>query len=185
MMEETNLTTLHAAIKTAIRAEFTEAQVPTIDYYTRPTKTVATPAIFFELTGLTPSADDPGTEQSEMIASFTLYVLVSYRTEAAKMAVRELAGKLCNLIYYNRWGLKIGAAELTGAQPDQFSVEPGGSGNGSMQCFETWSIDWTHEILLGTSVWDTDPEPIPTEVYVGIDPDIGPDHIDDYQQVQP
>lgn len=184
-MQETNLTALHDAIKSAIRAEFTESQVPTIDYYTRPKKTVTTPAIFFELTGLTPSEEDPGTEQSQMIAAFTLYVLVSYRAEDAKLAVRELVGKLCNLIYYNRWGLKIGQAELTSAQPDQFSVEPGGTGNGSMQCFETWSIDWTNEILLGASVWDTDPEPIPTEVYVGIAPDIGPDHEDDYQQVVP
>jgi hypothetical protein len=185
-----NITALHDAIQTYLRAAFPSTgigAVPTIEHYTRPAKTFATPAIFFELTGIDPQSDgdDSGSEQFNASLSFSTYVCCSYRAESAKLVVRELVAKLIEEIWDNSWSLPVSGAEIITAQPDQFSVEPGGTGIGTSQAFEVWRIDWTQDVKLGASVWATDPETIPTNVFCGWDPKIGIDHVADYDQVIP
>lgn len=190
MSDALSITAVHAAIKTTLRAAFPTTgsnAVPVIDYYTRPTEKFATPAIFFELTGIDEPAegDDIGTEQLQCTLSFSAYVCVSYRAATAKIALRELVVALMGEVWANRWGCKIGAAENVTASPDQFSVEPGGTGNGAMQQYEVWRVDWTQDALIGTSIWDTAPETIPDKVFLGYDPNVGLAHEAEYDQVIP
>lgn len=187
-----SITALHEAIKTTLRAAFPTSgtnAVQLVDCYTRfDKKLTATPAILFEMTAIDPSSegDDIGTEQLYVTLSFSAHICVSYRETAAKIAVRELVTAVMGEIWDNRWGVRgLTGAEITGAQEEQFSVEPGGSGNGAMQQYESWRIDWTQDGLIGTNVWNTDPEAIPTMVYLGIAPLVGEEHIDDYHQVIP
>jgi hypothetical protein len=185
-----NLTALHTAIQTGLRAAFPATgtgAVPTIDHYTRPTKTFATPAIYFELTGIDPQVDgaDSGSEQFNATLSFSAYVCCSYRSESAKLAVRELVAAVIEEIWDSSWDLPVSGAEIVTAQPDQFSVEPGGTGSGSSQAYEVWRVDWTHDVKLGESIWATASEVIPTSVFCGWAPDIGIDHEADYDQVIP
>lgn len=187
-----SITGLHEAIKTTLRAAFptngTNA-VQLVDCYTRfDKKLTAVPAILFELTSIDPQSegDDIGTEQLYVTLSFSAHICVSYRETAAKIAVRELVSAVMWEIWDNRWGLKgIQGAENVSAQEEQFSVEPGGTGNGAMQQYETWRIDWTQDGLIGMNAWNTSPETIPSAVFLGIAPLVGPEHIDDYMQVIP
>lgn len=190
MSDALSITELHAGIKTTLRAAFPTTgsnAVPVIDYYTRPTEKFATPAIFFELTdiGNAAESDDIGTEQLQVTLSFSAYVCVSYRATAAKIALRELVVALMGEVWDNHFGCKVKGAENVTASPDQFSVEPGGTGNGAMQQYEVWRVDWTHDALIGTSIWDTAPEIIPDKVFLGYDPNVGLAHEAEYDQVIP
>lgn len=185
-----NLSALHTAIQTALRAAFPTTgtgAVPTVAHYTRPTKTFATPAIFFELTGIDPQSDgdDSGSEQFNATLSFSTYVCCSYRAESAKLSVRELVAAVIEETWDNSWGLPVSGAEIVTAQPDQFSVEPGGTGSGTSQAYEVWRIDWAQDVKLGASIWATDPETIPSAVFCGWAPNVGIEHEPDYDQVIP
>lgn len=47
-----------------------------------------------------------------------------------------------------------------------------------------WHIAWSQRVRLGGSE-ESQAEicPVPTELYVGIDPEVGPDHLDDYVRI--
>jgi hypothetical protein len=45
-----------------------------------------------------------------------------------------------------------------------------------------WRVEWSHEIDLGESIW-TDEGITPSQVFLGITPEIGLPHVDDYIEV--
>lgn len=185
-----DIAALHEAIKTTLRAALPTTgagAVPTIDYYGRQGERIAVPAVFFELTAIVPGgeSDDIGTEQFNAGLEFSAYVLVSYKDGdiKAKLAVRALVARVLAVVNRNRWGLtRITAATVNGAFPDQFSSGPGGQGSGVQHSYETWRIDWTQEGLIDVSTWDPSGA-VPTEVWLGIDPDTGVPNVDKYTQV--
>lgn len=165
-----NLDTLHAAIRTQLAAAFPSAAV---EFYTRPGDRIPTPAIHFELEEIT--ADDPddiGTEQLAVTLRFNAYAILSYKTPN-KLALRSLAASLMAVIRGKRWGQPVGAANVLGAFPDQIDGQP--------EDYEVMRIEFEHEALLGTDVWPGGE--LPTEVYLGFAPEIGPEHEDDYVRV--
>jgi len=187
-----DIAALHEAIKADLRAGFPTTgagAVPTIDYYGKQGERITVPAIFFELTAIVPGdeSSDIGTEQFNATLEFSAYVLVSYKDSdvKAKLAVRSLVARVLARIRGNRWGIAhITQAEVNGAFPDQFTAGPGGQGSGVQHSYETWRIDWTHSGLIDVSVWDP-VGAVPTEVWVGIDPDTGPPNVLRYRRVVP
>jgi hypothetical protein len=170
---ETTLDAVHAGIVSAISAKFPDLQ--TVEAYRLDRKSLKVPACLVELTDWDTRVDpDPGTEQLAVMARFEARFIMSFRQGAAnpKLEVRKLAAAFAAFAKFQRWGCPIGPAEILSAAPDDFDPE--------LDQFEVWCVEWQQIIHLGASVWEMPPDWIPTEVYLGFAPDIGPEHIDDY-----
>lgn len=168
---ETNLNTLHDAIKAALAAKYPDA---TVDFYGRPGDRIQTPAIFLELEDIqAQDPDETGTEQLPVVLNFNAYVVLDYKV-GKKQAVKVLAADVATFIRGKRWGCPVGAASVVGAFPDALQ--------GREDAYEVMRVEFAHEALLGADIW-TDEGPVPWKVYLGIWPNIGPDHVDDYKLI--
>lgn len=178
---------LHEAIKTGLRDAFPTTgtgAVPTIDYYGRQGERIVTPAILFELTAIVPGnvGDDIGTEQFNATLEFSVYVMVSYRETAAKLAVRALVARTIAKLRGQRWGQRVTKADVQGGFPDQFINTAGGKSPN--ESYEMWRVDFTHDGLIDVSTWDPSGA-VPTEVWTGLDPDTGIPNELRYRRVVP
>lgn len=166
-------TDLHNAIETTLRAAFTVAELPTCEKYPELAKKIVSPAVLIELSELVP-ADDPGTGELALTARFSAYIVLQ-RSSRAKLDAANLAAAVALNIYAaSRFGQPIGPAQISRVAPDEFKPELFG--------YVVWVVEWTHEIRVGESVWDG-AGITPTEIYLGIAPNIGLAHADDYHQV--
>jgi len=177
---------LHKSIKDKFPADG-ENGFKLVDSYTRLKGRVHTPAFISEVTGIDPASENRGsigTSQFAADVSFSSYIILSYNhTGNAKLAVREMACRVLLHLQTNSFDLVgVTGAEIIQSEPDEFSVEPGGSGGGQQQQYEVWRIDWRVGILLGENMWkEEDRDPI-TEVNTGFAPDIGSEHLTDYER---
>lgn len=168
MAQQINLTALHEAIKTGLSTALTGVNV---DYYDRPGEKLVVPAVRFELEQITAAnPSDTGTEQLEVELTFSAECVCTYK-QGGKLAVRLLSAQVAKLVDGNRWGLPVSAGQFASAAPESFSEE-----------YETWRVQWAHTALLGASIWDGNGI-LPTEIWLGFAPEIGPDHVADYVQV--
>lgn len=170
-MNAVDLDTLHDAIKAAFTAQFEDAAV---DFYPRPGDKIGSPSIFLEIEDIV--ADDPddvGTEQLAVTLMFNAYVVLSYK-DPNKKAIKKFAASVMSYVRGRRWGQPVGPANVVIASPDKVIGQP--------DDYECMRIEFTHEAMLGADVFAGDGV-IPTEVYLGYAPDIGPPHIDDYELV--
>ena len=159
---------LHEAMKTALAAQFVGTSV---DFYPRPGDKITVPAILIDLDEI--SADDPddiGTEQMPVTLNFHFYCVRSYKS-GNKLAIRTFAASVMTFARGQRWSQPVGAAKVNGAFPDQFSADS--------KEYEVMRVELSHEALLGIDVWIDEGE-VPTEVYLGEAPNIGPAHVADY-----
>jgi hypothetical protein len=167
----TDIDALHTAIKSAIEDQFDGV---TVAFYQRPGERVATPGILLELDDiLSQDPDDMGTEQLPVTLNFNAYVVLDYKT-GNKQAVKTMAGALMAFIHRKRWGQPVSAAAVNGSFPDRI--------RGKEQDYEVMRVEFAHEAVLGTDVWAGDGI-MPWQVYLGISPLIGPDHVDDYDLI--
>ena len=173
---QADLSALHTAIAAAIRAQFPDLKA--VGAYPRPGEMVKTPAVFFELDSI--EVTDPmdvGTEQVRCALTFNAYCVVSYKG-TGKLAARLLAASVMSWLRGKRFGQPIGIAQPMSADPDQFI----GDASAEYECFR---VMWRHEpVYLGTSVWDATGV-VPTEVWLGIDPNTGAAHLGDYIKIAP
>jgi hypothetical protein len=170
---ETTLDAVHSGIVAAISAHFPD--LATVEFYRLDRKVLHVPACILELTSMERFKDpDPGTEQLAVMAQFEAKFVISFRQGAAnpKLEARKLAAAFAAFAKFRRWGCPIGPAEILGIYPDDFDPE--------LDQFEVWRVEWEQIIHLGESVWNAPPDWVPTEVYLGFAPNIGPDHVDDY-----
>lgn len=170
---ETTLDAVHSGIIDAINAKF--PALATVEAYRLDRKSLRVPACLIELTSLdTFTEPDPGTEQLAVMAQFEAKFVISFKQGAAnpKLEIRKLAASFAHFAKFQRWGCPIGPAEILGIYQDDFDPE--------LDQFEVWRVEWQQIIHLGASVWEMPPDWIPTEVYLGFAPNIGPAHIDDY-----
>lgn len=149
-----NIATLHAAIKTALAAQFPTTAV---EYYGRPGDRIITPGILLELDSIDAvDPNDVGTEQLEVVLRFNAYAIRSFgEKDQNKLAVRTLTAAVMSFIRGKRWGQSVGAARVIGASPDR--IETGE--------YEVMRIEWEHDALLGADYW-LDTGDTPTEVNV-------------------
>jgi hypothetical protein len=175
---EIDLGQLHQAILVKISAQFPDLQ--TVADYSQSRVQFNAPACFVELTQLDAGDSDPGTEQLQVAARFEAHLIIGFRQPEAKRAIRQLAGAFSVFIRNQRWGLPVGPAQFVAASPSEIA----GTGKNPDQPdqYEVWTIEWEQQIHLGQSAWAGDSTLI-SEIYVGFDPEIGPGHQDEYQEI--
>lgn len=175
-----DLDLLHEAILGKIRDQFPDLQ--TVEDYAYSRKQFTAPGCFVELTQLDAGEMDPGTEQLQVAARFEAHLIIGFRQLEAKRHIRKLAGAFAVFLRHQRWGLPVGPAEFVSAAPDELAGV--GQNPDNLDQYEVWTIEWEQQIHLGESTWVGD-DTLISEVYVGIDPDIGPENEDDYQKIVP
>lgn len=171
MIPSTDIDALHEAIKTAFAAQFPTC---TVAFYGRPGERIPTPAILLEIEDI--MADDPdeiGTEQLAVTLNINAYCVMDYKA-GKKKSVRSLAASVMAFARGKRWGQPVQAANVGMASPDIIA--------GREDDYEVMRVEWSHEALLGADMWTADGV-IPSEVYLGISPYIGPENIDYYQRI--
>lgn len=163
-------TDLHNAIEQYLRAAFTPAELPTLEQYPELVKKIKAPAVLIEMDDLVPS-EDPGTGELAMVARFVAYAVLE-RTPKADLQAASLALAVAlKVTQGGRFGQPVGPAKVIRVARDEFKPELVG--------YAVWAAEWTHEILVGESVWDGVGVPV-TQIMVGWSPDIGIGHEDDY-----
>ena len=136
-----DITALHAAIKTALVAQFPSY---TVDYYVRPS-TPALPALYFELESIEPTnAPDMGTEQLEADLRFSVEIITTYKA-GGLLEARVIAAAVAAFVQRQRWGQPVTPAKVTSSGPEHFHTE-----NPS---FEAWSVKWIQSGALGVDAW--------------------------------
>lgn len=192
-----DLDKLHAAIEADIKAKFPALR--TVEFYRGEgndhddRKVLPVPACLLELTEMDASEpDDPGTEQLAVIATFEAELLIRFTEPNAKRSIRKLAAAFAAWLHNRRWTnpdnpakkLPTGPCMVVGAYKDDFSGMMAGQRDKPLDQFEVWKVEWRQKIHLGEGVWNDDGI-TPSEVYLGITPDIGPENVDKYIQVFP
>lgn len=138
---------------------------------------VRTPAIFVSCLGVA-DLSDPGTEQSDatlILAAFILTASVPGLTRDD--AARNMAEALLIQVPRARWGL-TGAGQAKSVRADNLY-----SGEIATKGVALWAVVWRQQVRMGTSIWDGT-GPVPTQLYLGIAPEIGLAHVDDYVPVE-
>lgn len=141
------LDALHNAIGQAIANKF--PTLATVEAYRLDRKALPLPACLFELVEFETSDDamDPGTEQLAVTVRFEARFLIGFKTPQAKLQVRKLAASFAAFARLNRWGVRVGPAQVIGAYPDDFDPE--------LDQFECWRVEWTQVVHLGDPIiWD-------------------------------
>lgn len=160
---ELDLDALHDAIVQSIGAQF--PTLATVEDYREDRLGLPLPAVLVDLIELEPTPDaDPMTEQLPALARFDARVVVGFRETQAKRTVRKLAAALALHISGQRWGLKMGPAEVVAIEPDGFTPE--------LDQYEVWRVEWQQPVHIGASIWTDDgTTPVPVFSY---SPDVGP-----------
>lgn len=145
-------------------------------------KAIKLPAVLIEVEQI-PAAFEAEGEQLQIEAQFAARVIVDRvnqtdTIQTHEMQVRDLSIEVMQqLIKGGRFGLNyVGNAEGITAAEDGLKPELDG--------YNTWVVEWRMMIEIGASVWD-DSGVVPTEIFLGFDPETGPAHINDYIQVYP
>lgn len=161
---EINLVTFHTNAVAAIAAKF-GSDVAVVAAYPRFEQKIPPVAITIELDGFTPAnPDDIGTEQFQAELRFAAYIFVSYLEDDYKLKVRILGARLGGFLYGKRFGCPVSPGRGIVGSPDDIEL-PGKSGrDGDALDYEVWRVEWTHDALMGESVWD-DEGAVPVEVW--------------------
>lgn len=168
------------AIKARIQADFPSLNSVLFQSPTAQRQKMPLPACLLYLPELEPGeSTDPGTGQLTMMARFEARFVLGFAMPNAEMEVIALATSFATYLQNNaRWltaeGQRIGKANIIGCYKDEFEPD--------LDQFEVWRVEWTQEIYLGTSIWNTQ-MPTPQHVFIGITPNIGIEHIDDYTEI--
>ena len=195
---EIDLDTLHDAIVADIKAKFPDLR--TVEFYRGEgndhddRKTLPAPACLLSLTELESADDDedPMTGQLAVVAHFEAELIIRFTTPNAKRSIRKLAAAFAAWLRKRRWAnpnnpskkLPTGPAMVIGAYQDDFTNLMPGQRDKPLDQFEVWKVEWRQLVHLGESEWKDEGE-VPTTVYLGMAPEIGIPHVDDYEQIIP
>lgn len=172
---EIELGALHDAIEAQIAAAFPSFQ--TVEFYRDDEdEKILTPACLLEMTEAEPAPDeDAGTGQWPAHLRFEARILMSARSANAKREIRKAATALATWLNLRRFqGMPTDECKVIACERDDFTPR--------RDNFECWRVEWVQLAFLGESAWNNDGA-IPSEVYLGIAPDIGLAHRDDYMRI--
>ncbi|WP_305817543.1 hypothetical protein [Photobacterium leiognathi] len=133
------------------------------------------PAIFWGVTSIAPAGSN-GSGEMDMQLTVTVLVAVSTQKANSEIHVRDLATYLIANIHDNRLDLGAGYKHATVTRSESSEFEPNLAG------FSVWSIEFEQVITIGANKI-TATEFAPGKVFVGLAPDIGAAHVDDYELV--
>lgn len=124
------------------------------------------PALLIDTGPSISPAQDEGTEQLCLTTGWRGYCVYDPALSNAQLEVCDLALTVAHAIYKaSRFGLPIGAAKI--GQIRQETSKP------ELVDYLTWVVEWSHDVRIGTSVWDG-AGVVPTEVYFSYEPDAQP-----------
>lgn len=168
----------HAAIEASLKEAVPELK--RVEYYTRPEKSIATPALALELVEWRPPPN--GQDSTGMYSwefEWGVYVMLDFRgsTERPKLELRLLAMRLCEAIEQNRWGLPLSPAHVSVAEKDEFDPD--------WDSYEVFKISFVQLGRVGVDAHalDVDATP-PVEVLGSRAPDIGLPNEEKYKPIE-
>lgn len=136
---------------------------------------INTPAALIDVEGMREGQDD-GQGQLPVVLRFVAYCILSTATDKAEIEIQNFATELFRLVRRNTWGIQgVDIPENLEAVPADFGPDKPG--------YEIWAVTWEQTIRVGGSVWEGGSRP--STVFLGVAPDIGPPHVDDYRQMAP
>ena len=174
MSEVNTLTQIHEAILAELRARFTDRVTTFTAYQLAATEPIDTPALLLDL-DLGEVGRDTGDERLPVALSWTLYCLLSSNTDNPELQVREFAIEATQAVYRSQFGLP-GVLSM----PRDLIAGPAAFRGGD-DGYAAWWISWTCDAHVGRSIWSG--TAVPDRVWLGFEPNVGPDHVDDYVQV--
>lgn len=135
-----------------------------------------TPAMFVSCLGI-PALENPGTGQADAAMELAIYIVTASTPQLPRgVAGRNLVDALLAYLPDARWGL-AGIGEVSAiAAENHFTGDVDSTG------VALWSVAWRQISRLGTDIWDSSGV-MPTELYVGLEPNLGTEHISDYDLV--
>lgn len=186
---QTDLAVFFDAIVTDIKARF--PSMVNVEFFPDEPEAntrMPVPAILIDVSEMeADSESDPGTEQLAVRMSFSAFVIISGLQDGnTKLQIRLLAASLVSWLNMRLWRdpsdpgtdddpnyLASDPARPIGAYRDDFDPR--------LDQYEVWRVDWEQVLYLGQSAFDT--AFLPTTVWLGLDPNIGEGHKQDYIQV--
>ena len=170
-----DISTAWDQVVSALAEEFPDFHVEAGEDASR--DTLKLPAILVDLTELEPHAEgNNSTDQWPCLVHFRAQVVFGFRATQARRAVARAAGALAAFVHQDRLGVQWGGGMVIDCGPDQYSPRADN--------VEIWGVEWVHETDLGPR-FETEDGEIPTEPLFSYLPDTGPDHVEDYQEVDP
>ncbi|AMO55631.1 hypothetical protein GZ77_09145 [Endozoicomonas montiporae] len=170
------LTKVHEAIVESLQEPFAQ-KVETLRVHSPLVKDIKAPALLLALDHMN-GGNETGDGRTAVECSFSLCAILPEKglpADKVSIAIANFAAEVLHQIRYNHWGLgsEVSHPHNLSAQPADF--KPGKAG------FESWVVSWEQTVYLG------EPEPddslLPDTVMVGIDPDIGLDNENKYEQI--
>lgn len=135
---------------------------------------VSTPAVRVALLGIERSVPVSDGQRDATLVLTAFVVTTDAHLLSRDRAANNIVEALVNLIPQNKWGVTecvFGAGEAKGHNLYSADIREKG--------VTIFAIRWEQTVRLGTDFWDQ-PGVLPTELYVGIAPDVGPGHEADY-----
>jgi hypothetical protein len=178
----TDLVGLHAAALSDLATVFPAAAGTTpgwdVRWYARVQGKIPTPAIYLDLNDFEP-VEDKGTGQWVAAMKFEAFVFTDYQKPAYQILARLYAAQLASFLNNHTWTGIFGTTpiEVTGIYADRFAMSVGG------EQYDCMRVEFQQ---AGT--FSADPNSagtLPTEIFLGIAPNVGPANINDYEQVFP
>ena len=140
-------------------------------------KELQVPAIIVQFSGIEPEPDkDPHTGQLSARVRVEARIVMGHRTPQVRREVIKAAAALGVYIQNNRFGVKWGAAEVVGIDPDEFAP--------IVETHDVWMVEWGHTVDLGDSYF-VDEGVTPTEILTSWAPEIGPGNEGSYTPEAP
>lgn len=166
----------HDAVKDYLESNEDLAWLKEVRIYPEVEEKLPTPIVFFGITGWEHSDEDDGTGKLLLDLSCELIVAVSLDMEERAKFLRDAAMALSLHIDGCRFGLQMREATFLSAQPDGLVPE--------LDEYDAWSIQFSQTVEIGSvnsalnaAVFN------PSQVMLGLAPDIGTGHEADYEVV--
>lgn len=135
-----------------------------------------TPCTLIHITGWKAANNDEHNGQTRLNLEIQLLVVVSRATKNYQHMVRNFAAELSCLVSGSSFGMPYPPAQLVGAQP--YTLDK------ALDGYAAWGVNYQHQVDLGQNLFEFNGY-TPRNVWVGVSPDIGSGHQDDYQQMIP
>ncbi|MFM2476363.1 hypothetical protein [Celerinatantimonas sp. MCCC 1A17872] len=144
--------------------------------YPEKTDPLATPCAFINIDGWDVPDDGEHNGQTSVSLDVQILVVIGLESEVYQRTVRNAAAAVTSVISDSLLNMNFRPAQFTSAQPYAFDPE--------LDEYAVWEVRYKHTVDFGQSLFAFDGI-TPTTVLVGLSPDIGSGHQDDYQQVIP
>ena len=170
------LTIVHESVINSLKQAFSH-KVDTICAYSPLQKDIKAPALLLALDNMN-HGNETGDGRTAVDCQFSLCAILPVHglpSDKVAIAIANFAAEALHQVRYNHWGLgsEVSHPQNLSAQPADF--KPGKAG------FESWVVSWEQTIYLGEL--EPDDGILPDTVMVGIDPEIGSDHENKYEQI--